>query len=367
MLYALVYLGLDRASVRVVAGLHAKGRDDGIRAVTRTAFLTLAPFAALVAVVAAFAGPEVAVRLGRPDVAPFLRFAAVAIPASLVADSHLWATEGLGLQRYTVIVRMVVEPVVKVAASVALFVALRNDADIGALGVSYSLSIAVSAVLAVAIFYRSVPRGAGRRPEDASPAALLRVGVPACGSNLLVRLLVWSDVFLIFTFVSSEATSHYAVAYRTALLTMMIASAFDAAFKPSIAGALALGRRDRAAEEFERVARMVLMFCLPACVMLIVFPGRVMPVLGDQFVPDAPIVALVAVGTLASFLAGPAASALVMAGHSHTPFAHACNPEQSEADAHVNDGGCTHAHASNHRPTTTVMTTRSAIRLDGST
>jgi O-antigen/teichoic acid export membrane protein len=104
------------------------------------------------------------------------------------------------------------------------------------------------------------------------------------------------------------------------MLTMMVASAFDAAFRPRIAAALAVGRREELAREYRNVSRAVLLLCLPALVMLVGFPGRVMPALGGQFAASGTVAAIVAAGTLVSYLVGPAASALTMAGRSRVPL-----------------------------------------------
>lgn len=220
-----------------------------------------------------------------------------------------------------VIVRMVVEPIVKVAIAAALFLPFGRATEAGPLGFAYAAAIVTSAVLAYAIYRRTVATGARARFSPDTARELLRVGLPQCGLALLAKLLGWWDVFLIFTFVSSIATTHYAVAYRTALLTAMIASAFDAAFRPRIASALALDHQTVLRAEFTRVSRAVLMLCLPALVMLIVFPERVMPVLGEQFAGSAGVVATIALGTFVSYLVGPAASALTMSGRSRIPFA----------------------------------------------
>jgi O-antigen/teichoic acid export membrane protein len=102
----------------------------------------------------------------------------------------------------------------------------------------------------------------------------------------------------------------------------MVAHASDAAFRPAIAAARAEGRAAALTENFGRVSRLVLTLCLPACIMLVFFAGRVSLVLGAQFVEASPVMSLIALGTLAGFLAGPAASALTMAGHSGIPFRH---------------------------------------------
>jgi O-antigen/teichoic acid export membrane protein len=127
-------------------------------------------------------------------------------------------------------------------------------------------------------------------------------------------LLARAEIFLLFAFVSAAATAEYTLAQRTALLTMMIALAADAAFRPTIARAFAKGQYDQAASQFMCVSRSILMIGLPVCLLLVLFPSRVMAVIGDQFTEVAPVVTLITIGTMANFTFGPAASALAMAG-----------------------------------------------------
>lgn len=319
--YALTELGLERASIRAVADLGARGRFAEIKGVVRSTLLLTVPFGTVLAIVTVIFAPHLSSALGQPDLAPFLQLAAIAIPASLVADNHLWVTEALGYQRYTVIARMVVEPSVKILVAVALYVPFEATTEAGPLAIAYGAAITTSAAIAYGIYGRTVASRAVGEPTEHHAAELLRVGLPVCGLNLLQRFLSWWDVFLIFTFVSSAATTHYAVAFRTATLTFMVAAAFDAAFKPRIASALALDRRDELAREFRTISRAILALCLPAIVMFVAFPTRVTQVLGGQFAASGPVVTLVAIGTLVSYLAGPAASALTMAGRSRLPLA----------------------------------------------
>lgn len=318
--YALTEAGFEKASIRAIASAQARGVTAEIPRIVRTCLAFTMPLGIAVTLVVILGAPWFSGLLGRQDLAPFLQLAAIAIPLSLLADNHLWAMEGIGRQRYSVIARMIVEPIVKITVAAILFYAIDLVSQSAPLGIAYAAGVASSALLALIIYRREVlPQITGTAHEHHLPG-LLRVAVPACGLSLLQRLLSWASTFIVFTFVTSEATTHYAVAVRTALLTMMVASAFDAAFRPSIAAALALDRRQDIAEPFQRVARTVLTMVLPAVAMLVAFPHRVMPVVGDQFVVAAPIVAIIALGTLASFLAGPSATALTMAGHARVPF-----------------------------------------------
>lgn len=318
--YALTEGGFEKASIRETASAKARGVTPEIPRIVRTSFAVTLPLGIAVMAAVIVAAPWLAEVLARPDLAPFLQVAAIAIPLSLFADNHLWALEGVGRQRFPVIIRMAVEPTVKIAVAGGLYFAADFVSQSAPLGIAYAGGIAVSAVLARIAYKRELASAITGHGRERHLPAMLRVAVPSCGLSLLQRLLTWSSTFIVFTFVTSEATTHYAVAVRTALLTMMVASAFDAAFRPSIAAALAVEDRGDIAEAFQRVARTVLTLALPAVAMLVAFPHRVMPVVGDQFAVASPVVAIVALGTLASFLAGPAASALTMAGHARVPF-----------------------------------------------
>jgi O-antigen/teichoic acid export membrane protein len=319
---AISELGLERAVIRDAAGLEARQQRATVGLITRTTMLLTLPSGLLLSALLIAGADEFALLFDRPDLASFLVFGALAIPASLIADAFLWPTEGLGRQRYAVLVRMVAEPVVKTAAAALLFLPAGKSIGAGALGLSFAVAMVASAVIGALVYRRVVGSSLAATGSVRETARqLLAVGLPLCGLVLLNRLLNWADVFLLFWFASPSATGHYGVASRTALLTTMIAAAFDAAFRPRVAASFITGSFARAADEYLRVSRVVLMLCLPACVMLAVFPHKVMPVLGDQFQATATVVALISLGTLASFFAGPAASALTMAGRSRIPLA----------------------------------------------
>lgn len=321
VLLSLTRLGQDQAAVRAVAGLVAAGKRVEIKGVLRTSLAFTIPPAVAVAALVLVVDHRLAAALSRPNLAYFLGFAVVSLPAANVADSFLWISEGLGRQKYLTLVRMVLEPTVKTALSLALFLALGSVAGAQSLGLAYTASIVVSAACAYFVYRRVVLPLTPGRPTEPNAAELLRVGLPICGLSVLTRLLGRAEVFLIFTLISARATAHFIVAQRTALLTTMIALAVDAAFRPAMASALTRGLHNELRHQFSSVSRRILMLCLPACVVLVCFPSRVMAVVGDQFVGAAPVVALITIGTVASFIAGPSASALVMAGRSRISLA----------------------------------------------
>jgi O-antigen/teichoic acid export membrane protein len=317
---ALAELGLERSAIRAVAQNCALGRPGEVRRIVHSALALVVPTGVLAALGAIVFAESLAGALGRPEAAPFLRAVAPAIPLSLVADALLWSAEGLGMQRYLTVIRMAIEPIVKIALTVGVFFAFRDEAGPRELGLAYSASTAVSAVLAFVVYRRVVLRRAHGAAHESHTAALLRDGLPLWGNALLGRLFAKADVILLYAFASAPSAALYAMAFNTALLTTMIATAFEAAFRPAVARAVALGERAELANQFVRVSRIVFTICLPASLMLLFFPAQVMAVVGDQFVPISNVVPFLAVGTLSGFVVGPAASVLIMAGRPRIPL-----------------------------------------------
>ena len=103
--YALTEAGFEKASIRAIASAQARGHLDEIPRIVRTCLAFTMPLGLAVMLVVILAAPWFSSLLGRPDLAPFLQLAAIAIPLSLLADNQLWAMEGIGRQRYSVIVR----------------------------------------------------------------------------------------------------------------------------------------------------------------------------------------------------------------------------------------------------------------------
>jgi O-antigen/teichoic acid export membrane protein len=320
VLVAVARLGQERAAVRLVASLKATEKNSEIAAAARaTLAITLGPALAL-AFALYFLSGQIADLLARPELSQFLSSAAPALPAIIFADAFLWTTEGMGAQRYVSLIRLSAEPVTRVALTALLFFILGDSADAGTLGLVYTISVMGTAALSYIAYRRLIPHHAATRPWRVYARGLLAVGLPVWGQMVLARLLARADLFLIFSFVSATAAAHYTVGLRTALLPTMIAMAFDAALRPAIADALAKERHGHLKAQFLQVTRSVLMLCLPAIVILQFFPERVMSVIGVQFIDASQVVSLVAAGTLAGFLTGPASSALVMSGLARIPF-----------------------------------------------
>jgi O-antigen/teichoic acid export membrane protein len=320
---SVVGLGLDRAVIRSVASLNASNRLFEVKNVIRDSLWITLPLSLLVAGLTFVLSEELAQTLGSPELAPFMRFAVFAVPLSIVADGFLRASEGLGKQGYVTIVRLMCEPAIKTGIALVLFLVLGRKADVSALGIAYLGATLVSAILSYAVYNRVVPSGGGFRGTGKHAAELLRVGLPFCALTSLTRVLARTDLFLVFSLVSATTAAQYTVAVRTALLPTMIGVAVEAAFRPSIAFALAKGRRDRLKVEYHQVSRATLMLCLPACAVLAVFPQRVLAVIGVEFASVAPVVSLVTIGAVVTLSLGPLISAFAMQGQTRIPLTNA--------------------------------------------
>jgi O-antigen/teichoic acid export membrane protein len=320
LLLLLTKIGLDRSAIRAIASLNASEQTVEIKGVVRSAIKLMLPCGLFVSVLLLACDGWLADALGRPGLATFLSIAAPAVPLSLLADAWLWATEGIGLQLYFALIRMGSEPLVKLTLTVILLWVLGSNSGVRSLGLAYTASIVVAALLAYLVYRRVIVSRAPGRPARSYTGELLRVGWPTAAQTGIGRLLGQADIFLIFTFVSAAATARYAVALRTATLIATIAYAFEAAFRPAVAHHLATSAEGQLQALFRSISRSVLMLCLPACLILLLFPERIMAVVGEQFADTGNIIRLITVGVLINLLVGPAGATLIMAGRTKISF-----------------------------------------------
>ncbi len=323
ILFAISRLGLERATVRAVAQAQATHQVAEIRAIVRDALTLTIPASLLVTGVSVVFQRTLANAFGQAQLTEFFRFALFAVTLSPIADMLLMATEGLGQQRYYTFVRLLIEPLTKTVLAAALFFWLGEQAGVTALGLSYGVAAAGSLALAYGVYHHRVKRPFIGQSPTRHLKELLRVGLPFCGSTLLNRIFARAEIFLIFSFVSAAATAQYTLAQRTALLTTMIVSAFDAAFRPSFASALARGNQSELQNQFLLASRFILMLCLPPCIILICVPTLVLSVISKQLLSASEVVPLIAIGTLISALTGPTNTALLMAARTRILFVQA--------------------------------------------
>jgi len=186
-----------------------------------------------------------------------------------------------------------------------------------------------SFVIAAACLSAWAYAGILRRPKEAvAPAGYLwgeitgisRYGVVLSGSVLMSFMMSRADVMLLGYFVDADHLGQYAIAQMIAGLLASFNLALGQAASPIIAD---LARRQQT-HDLGRVlhqhARWVAMTTVPLFLVLLLYGDKLVNLLGPSYVPDAPVIAILALSQLSIALFSSAGYALSMTGRHITEF-----------------------------------------------
>jgi len=180
---------------------------------------------------------------------------------------------------------------ITVVAAVARLSVVALDGGVPALAAVTGLEILSLAVAATVVAHQ---QGARFAPHPSSRRAVLRESLPILASGIFFVLMLRVDLFLVDIYLGSEATGQYAAVIRFAEATYLVASVAVAASAPRIIAAHPAGSvAYRVA--YRRLLRQLLAIAAASAALLtIVAQPLIQVLLGDAYVPAAPVLAVYA-------------------------------------------------------------------------
>jgi O-antigen/teichoic acid export membrane protein len=291
--------GLDSATTAEVARREAVGDQGGSRRVLRTALAWGLGISVLTAVAGA-----VGLRWWQghsnasADVVASMRFMLLALPGIMLYRVATGFSRGMQVMRHDLYSRGLAESLVTIVAFLAAVVlGLRLLAPPVAV---------VAGTLAGGLVALYLARGLVRHPPVApasGPVAgpLLRMAAPLAGTQLLNALTMRMDVLLLGLFVGRmegitlERLGVFAAAVDLAGVMRKLRQVFDPIFMPVVAGQLARGDRQSAADSFAQLGRWMLGVQLLLVGVLWTSGGLLLSLLGPGFREGALWAAVLAV------------------------------------------------------------------------
>lgn len=308
--------GMDSSAIWILP----RQLDDGRHLLRKTsAFLLLtSAVAGLVCAGVLFAGALV-VQSQHPDdpVAAALLAIVWLLPVASVMLTALSATRALGKVNAYVLVGNVLLPSLRPLAIAAVV-----GAGAGAVGasVAWALPLVPAAIAAVAVVLFQLRR-LGRASEpgflrSGVPGRTLRYAVPRVISSGLEQLLIWLAVIVVGVLAGPAAAGVYGSASRFVAAGMIIDTALRVVVAPMFSQML--HREDR--RDLESVYRTatvwLVLFSTPVYILLAVFAPVALSLLGDSFADGEPVLIVMSIGSIITFLAGNIHSVLLMSGRS---------------------------------------------------
>jgi len=312
-LSAICLAGFSHTTVRYIANARARNQPAEIRTVIRLALVAMSILTSIAATGLFLFRHQIAAHwLGKPELAPFLVYVAIGLPAMVLMVWIGFPLRGFREVTAEAIVRNLIKPAVLIAIVVviALLVELTLPLAIWAL----LASIAAAAGFGAFRLQRCLPRrtadqtAAGRRREMTKYALHIWV------SRFSGIVLNQADRLMLGALSTLSQVGIYHAAYRLADFQVMAVGSFLPVFSTVIAEAHARGDRQAIVAHYRTVVRWSLLVTIPVCLACWLFAKPILSIYGPDFVDGATVLMIISVSSLVDAGVGPAGQFLQMMG-----------------------------------------------------
>ena len=247
-----------------------------------------------------------------------LRAIAPFLPPASVMLTALAATRALGRITTYVLIGNVALPTLRPV--LVLAVALLGGGAVAA-GLAWSIPALPAAAVTVVVLALQTRRTAPSASfaefrRSPHPGRAARYAVPRIVSSSLEQLLVWAAVPMVGALAGAAAAGVYGSAARLVAAGMVIDTALRVVVSPMFSRFIHRGETSKL-EGLHRTATIwLVLFSTPAYLLLAVFSPVVLSLLGGEFTAGAPVLTIMCLAALTTFLAGNIHSVLLMSGRS---------------------------------------------------
>jgi len=311
-LSAVCRVGLSEGLLRFVA-IHVGNRDVARTRSTIATAATLTAVTSLSGGILLFMSAEaLSVHIfGKPSLAEYLRWFAVAIPCFSLFTVLSSGIQALKRMDFVVLARDVVQPT---AMCVMAYVCLGVFDKAGGFLCAYVISVIAALGVCFVLLQRAgVDLWLGKLPVSEG-RILLAFSLPIAVSDVANYLLRWADTFLVSFFRSAAELGIYTAAVRTALLLNLLAISLISLYAPVVAEHYHGGRRQDVEHVVRTLVRWGLMLGLPIVVAMVLLSREILLLWGKEFSEGASVLAVLSISQLVFIPSVLLAFALLMCG-----------------------------------------------------
>lgn len=250
-------------------------------------------------------------------VAAALRATLWFLPVASVLLTALSATRGLGRVTSYVLIGSVGLPTLR---PIAVVVAVGMGAGAFGAAVAWALPLAIAMVAAVVVLAIQLHRlSAARTPgflRSGVPGRAVKYALPRVLSSSLEQLLIWLSVIVVGAITGPAAAGVYGSASRFVAAGMIVDTALRVVVSPMFSRLQHRGESGELEAVYRTATVWLVLFSTPVYLLLAIFAPVALSLLGDSFSDGEPVLIVMCVGAIVTFLAGNIHSILLMSGRS---------------------------------------------------
>lgn len=135
------------------------------------------------------------------------------------------------------------------------------------------------------------------------------------GVALVNIVMAWGGQLLLGALATPESVAVYTVALRTSMLLALFLMGINAWALPKFSALYSAGKMDELRHLAVWSARVMLLLALPFAVIMLLWPGWIMSLFGDEFLSAGSVLVVLVVGQLVNVATGSVGGLLTMSGH----------------------------------------------------
>lgn len=252
------------------------------------------------------------------EITTLVRAFAPAVPAWAITASLLGATRGLGSMSPTVIVGQVMRPGGQILLLGGLF--LRGSPSALEVGLAWMIPVVV-AMLAALVAVTKLGGFSGTAPSPVPSAEFWEFARPRSLANALQIALERIDVIFVQALLGADAAGVYGALTRYIAAGNFLIFAVAQAVSATLRRAIAAADFGRAGAVLRQTTAWLVLAAWPYFLIVALKPEPLADILSGEFVSDAGILSILAIGMMVSAAAGPIDLTLLMLGKSKLSLA----------------------------------------------
>jgi len=176
---------------------------------------------------------------------------------------------------------------------------------------------AIAGIVATLIGLVACLRYVGLRGETLTVPMrnMFQSSLPLWGVYMSINAVDWFTLTLAAAYMNAEGAGLYRVAVQAAGLMQVISVSLYSIYPARISASFHAGDLAWTGRLTRSATRVSALCALPIALVLLIFPERLLAVIGPEFLACAPIVRILVIGQLINTLIGPAGMTLAMSGN----------------------------------------------------
>lgn len=319
LLSILSVLGLDRASVKLIARYEAHGQRHHTQQYLKIAFI-VGTLASLVLTVLFYYGAEfIAVKwYQKPEMTTLLRLMSPGILMFTLLAISSESMRGFKKIKSYSFFRLTSVQLLSTVLLLSLYLLWPYQWVILS---SYIGGLSLATIWSLYHLYQMQSQGVKSTPDQALPqtsshtSSILSLAIPLALASSFTVIMSQLSLQMVGRYLSQEDAGYFAAAFKISMLTAIALKSVNSITSPQFAEAFSLQDTQRLKKTARFATTLSLIVSLPLIVICLVIPETILSMYGPGFAQVSQVLQILVLGRLVASASGPTVNILQMTGY----------------------------------------------------